>query len=115
MPYYLFQWKYKDSSIQAMIETPQDRSAELRKAVEAFHGRMHQFFFAFSEYDGLSIVEFPNNESCAACAVMLNGAGANTSLQTTALLTANEGQAAMLRASSVQSGYRPPVGYSSHG
>jgi len=37
------------------------------------------------------------------------------SLQTTALLTANEGQAAMLRASSVQSGYRPPVGYSSHG
>jgi uncharacterized protein with GYD domain len=65
MPYYLFQWKYKDRAIQAMIETPQDRSAELRKAVEAFHGRMHQFFFAFGEYDGLSIVEFPNNESCA--------------------------------------------------
>jgi uncharacterized protein with GYD domain len=115
MPYYLFQWKYKDPAIQAMIETPQDRSEELRKAVEAFHGRMHQFFFAFGEYDGLSIVEFPNNESCAACAAMLTGAGANTSLQTTALLTANEGQAAMLRASSVQSGYRPPVGYSSHG
>ena len=29
--------------------------------------------------------------------------------------TANEGQAAMLQASSVQSGYRPPVGYTSHG
>ena len=99
MAYYLFQWKYKDSSIQAMIEAPQDRSAELRKAVEAFHGRMHQFFLAFGEYDGLSIVKFPNNESCAACAVMLTGAGANTSLQRTALLTC----------------YRPPVGYSSHG
>ena len=98
-----------------MIETPQDRSAELRKAVEAFHGRMHQFFLAFGEYDGLSIVEFPNNESCASCAALLAGAGANTALQTTALLTANEGQAAMLRAGSVQSGYRPPVGYSSHG
>ena len=110
MPYYLFQWKYKDPSIQAMIEAPQDRSAELRKAVEAFHGRMHQFFFSFGEYDGLSIVEFPNNESCASCAAMLTGAGANTSLQTTA-----EGDAAMPRASSVQSGYRPPVGYSSHG
>jgi uncharacterized protein with GYD domain len=115
MPHYLFQWKYKDPAIQAMIETPQDRSAELRKAVEAFGGRMHQFFFAFGVYDGLGIVEFPNNESCAACAVMLTGAGANTSLQTTALLTANEGQAAMLRASSMHSGYRPPVGYSSHG
>jgi len=112
MPYYLFQWKYKDSSIQAMIEAPQDRSAELRKAVEAFHGRMHQFFFSFGEYDGLSIVEFTNNAACASCAAFLIGAGANTSLQTTTLLTANEGEAAMLRASSVQSGYRPPVGYS---
>ena len=26
---------------------------------------MHQFFFAFGEFDGVSIVEFPNNESCA--------------------------------------------------
>jgi len=111
MPYYLFQWKYKDPAIQAMIETPQDRSAELRKAVEAFGGRMHQFFFSFGEYDGLSIVEFTNNAACASCAAFLIGAGANTSLQMTALLTANEGEAAMLRASSVQSRYRPPVGY----
>ena len=115
MPYYLFQWKYKDASIKAMIETPQDRPAELRKAVEAFGGRVHQFFFAFGDYDGVSIVEFPDNESCAACSVMLTGAGANAVLQTTALLTANEGQAAMFQASSVHSGYRPPVGYSSHG
>ena len=115
MPYYLFQWKYTDASIQAMIETPQDRAAELRKAVEAFGGRMHQFFFALGEYDGLSIAEFPNNECSASCAAMLTAAGANTALKMTALLTANEGQPAMLRASSVHSGYRPPVGYSSHG
>jgi uncharacterized protein with GYD domain len=92
MPYYLFQWKYKDSSVQAMIEEPQDRSAELRKAVEAFHGRMHQFFFSFGEYDGLSIVEFSNNAACASCAAFLIGAGANTSLHTTALLTMKERQ-----------------------
>ena len=41
------------------METPQDRPAELRKAVEAFGGRMHQFLFAFGEFDGVSIVEFP--------------------------------------------------------
>ena len=66
--------------------------------MEAFHGHMHQFFFAFGEYDGISIVEFPNNESCAACAVTLIGAGGPATLRTTVLLTANEGQAAMLRA-----------------
>src|SRR5271157_3742917 len=113
MPYYLFQWRYKDPALKAMMETPQERPAELRKAVEAFGGRMHQFFFAFGEFDGVSIVEFPNNESCAACAVTLCGAGANTTLQTTVLLTPSEGQAAMLRASSVSHGYRSPVGYAS--
>jgi len=115
MPFYLFQWKYKDTAIKAMVDTPQDRPSELRKAVGAFGGHMHQFFFAFGEYDGVSIVEFPNNESCAACAVALTGAGSNTILQTTVLLTPNEGQAAMLRASSVSHGYRPPVGYASYG
>jgi uncharacterized protein with GYD domain len=70
---------------------------------------MHQFFFAFGEFDGVSIVEFPNNERCAVCAVTLSGAGANTTLQTTVLLTPSEGQAAMLRASSVQHGYRSPI------
>ena len=44
-----------------MVETPQDRPTELRKAVEAFHGRVHQFFFAFGEFDGISIVEFDNS------------------------------------------------------
>ena len=29
MPYYLFQWKYKDPAIKAMMETPQDRPAEI--------------------------------------------------------------------------------------
>jgi uncharacterized protein with GYD domain len=85
-----------------MVDTPQDRPAELRKAVEAFGGRLHQFFFAFGEYDGISIVEFPNNETCAACAVTLTGAGANTTLQTTVLLTAKQegGHAAGERGSS---------------
>jgi uncharacterized protein with GYD domain len=115
MPHYLFQWKYKDTSIKAMIETPQDRPAELRKAVEAFGGRLHQFFFAFGEYDGIGIVEFPDNEKCTACAVTLTGAGANVALRTTVLLTAAEGNAAMLHAYSVHSGYRSPLGYASHG
>jgi len=115
MVYYLFQWKYKDQAIKAMVEVPQDRPTELRKAVEAFNGRVHQFFYAFGDYDGIGIVEFPDNEKCAACALTLTGAGANAILRTTVLLTADEGRAAMVQARTVQSFYRPPVGYSSHG
>ena len=92
MPFYLYQWAYKDPAIQAMLETPQDRPAELRKAVQAFGGSLRQFFFAFGEHDGIAIVEFPDNESCAACCLTLTGAGANTALRTTVLLAASEGR-----------------------
>jgi uncharacterized protein with GYD domain len=115
MPFYLYQWVYKDPAIKAIIETPQDRPAELRKAVQAFGGTLHHFFFAFGECDGVAIVEFPDNESCAACSLTLAGAGANAALRTTVLLTAGEGQEAMHRARMSRSGYRAPVGYISHG
>ena len=115
MPFYLYQWSYKDPAIMAMLETPQDRPAELRKAIEAFGGTLHHFFFAFGLYDGIAIVEFPDNESCAACSLTLAGGGANTALQTTALLTPAEGQQAMHRARTARSGYRAPLGYVSHG
>lgn len=115
MSYFLYQWTYKDLAIKAMRDTPHDRSPELRKAVEAFGGRLHQFFYAFGPYDGVAIVEFPDNQSCAACALTLTGSGGNAALTTTVLLTAEQGQQAMQQANRTQSGYRAPVGYDSHG
>ena len=115
MPYYLFQWVYKDPAVKAMVETPQDRPTELRKAVEAFGGKLHQFFFAFGEYDGVAITEFPNNECCAACSLTIAGAGGNAHLRTTVLVTPEEGSGAMSRAREAHSGYTAPVGYASHG
>ena len=115
MPHFLYQWRYKDPAIQAMIEKPQDRPAELRKAVEAFNGRVQAFFFAFGDYDGVAIVDFPDNESCAACCLTLSGAGGNTVLKTTVLLSADEGHEAMRRARTANHGYRSPLGYASHG
>lgn len=115
MAYYLYQWTYKDLAIKAMRDSPQNRPAQLRKAVEAFDGKLHQFFYALGQYDGIAIVEFPDNETCAACSLTLTGAGGNTTLATTALLSAEEGYRAMERAHRTTSGYKAPVGYSSHG
>lgn len=115
MAHFLFQWKYKDPAIKAIVETQQDRPTELRKAVEGFGGEVHQFFYAFGAYDGIAIVEFPDNVSCAACSLTLGGAGGNVALSTTVLLTADEGHHALKKASAVKTGYKAPVGYSSHG
>jgi uncharacterized protein with GYD domain len=115
MSYYLYQWSYKDPQLKAMLTTPQDRQAELTKAVQGFGGRLHQFFFAFGDVDGCAIVEFPSNEDCLACTLTLNAAGANRAFRTTALLTTTEAQNAMRRARMVATGYTPPEGYVSHG
>jgi uncharacterized protein with GYD domain len=115
MASYLFQWTYKDPQIKAMVEATQDRPAELRKAVEGFGGRVLQFFFAFGEADGIALVEFPDNETCLACCLTLNAAGANASFRTTVLLTPQEAANAMRRAHMVATGYTPPIGYVSHG
>lgn len=115
MANYLFEWTYKDPQIKAMVDSVQDRPAELTKAVGGFGGRVRQFFFAFGEADGIAIVEFPDNESCLACVLSLNAAGANVSFRTTVLLTAQEAAKAMRRAHMVSTGYTPPVGYVSHG
>ena len=115
MANYLFQWTYKDPQIKAMVELIQDRQAELSKAVRGFGGRLLQFFFAFGDADGIAVVEFPDNETCLACCLTLNAAGANAHFRTTVLLTPHEAANAMRRAHMVTTGYTPPVGYVSHG
>jgi uncharacterized protein with GYD domain len=115
MTYYMLQWSYKAPAIRAMTQTPQDRPAELRKVVDAFHGKLHHFFYAFGNYDGLAIVEFPDVESCAACSLTLSGEGGNAALVTTVLLTPGEGFVAMQKACATKSGYQAPMGYASVG
>jgi uncharacterized protein with GYD domain len=114
MPHYLFQWTYSNASIKAMVADPHDREAEVRKAVEAFGGKLHQFFYAFGEFDGIAIVEFPDNGSCSACSLTL-GSGGAAQLWTTVLMTMEEGWQAMRKANQATTGYTPPVGYASHG
>jgi len=112
MPHFLFQWTYTDRAIKAMLDKPQDRPGELRKAVEGFGGKVHQFFFSIVAYDGVAVLEFPDIESCAACNLTLAGAGANSTQSMTLLLSPAEGHGAMQTASQTRTGYQPPVGYS---
>lgn len=112
MSYYLLQWRFKDEQIKAMVDRPHDRTAEARKAIEAHGGTLHHYFFAFGDYDGIALVEFPHNEACVSSLMTIVGAGGLVALKTTVLITAEEARSAMQGAGSITSGYEPPVGYS---
>ncbi|MDY0884695.1 GYD domain-containing protein [Dongia soli] len=105
MGYYLLQWKYKDAQVKRMISKPHNRQAMAAKAIEPFGGKLHSFFFAFGPVDGVAIVEYPDNESAAAGAMLIAGADVVESLSTTVLLTSAEAEQAMRRAGTTRHSY----------
>jgi uncharacterized protein with GYD domain len=108
MPQYLGRFSYSSASVHAMVESPQDREAAAREAVEALGGRLLGFWFALGEFDGVYIAELPDNTAATALAMTAAGAGAMSRFETTPLLGMDEAQEAMRRAGAVS--YRAPTG-----
>jgi len=108
MGFYLVRWRYSQPAMKGMIDRPQDRESAGRKMVESFGGKMHSFFFAFGEVDGLAITEFPDHESAAACVMAIASSGGFNSMETTVLITADEAARAMQLAHETTHNYTPP-------
>lgn len=110
MPFYLFQAKYTADALKALVETPQDREAGARTVIEAAGGKLHSFFFCLGEYDAMAVIEAPDDESMAAGALAVGASGAFSAGQTTKLMTAAEGMAAMKAAQAARAAYTPATG-----
>jgi uncharacterized protein with GYD domain len=101
MPHYMFQFTYTPEAWAALSKNPQDRTEAVRALIEQNGGRMLAFFYCFGEYDGLVILEAPDDISAAAGSVAGVSAGHLKVNQTTRLLTAEEGMEVMRRAGGV--------------
>ena len=108
MPRYLIQFCYTQRSMKALVERPHDRTDAAQKSIEGFGGRLLFYGYCFGEWDGLAIVEFPDNESAFASLLAINAAGALTKTQTTALLSTEEAVRSMKKAGTTKTGYTPP-------
>jgi uncharacterized protein with GYD domain len=106
MPHYLIEAAYKDSAAKAMIANPHSRADVVRKTCESLGGRLHSFYFAFGDYDVVTIVELPDNQAAAALALTVGASGALSKYRTTVLMTAEDSVAAMQKAGDVS--YIPP-------
>ena len=88
------------------MSEPQDRSAAAREVAESLGGKLLGFWFAFGEFDGVFLMEAPDNASAAALAMAVGAGGALSDLETTVLLDMDEAQDAMRKAAAAT--YRPP-------
>lgn len=110
MPFYLLQASYKDDKMKALVNKPQNREAAARTLIESFGGRLHSYYFAFGEFDLVTITEFPDNKTAAAAALMTIATGVLSKAETTVLMTAAEAEDAMRMANGTKTAYKPPRG-----
>jgi uncharacterized protein with GYD domain len=105
----MLRWQFTDTSAKALVGKPHDRTGAATALVEGFGGKLHSYYICFGEYDGVAIVEFPDNTAAAACSMGASATGAFARFETTTLLTAKEAEAAMKRAHDTKTGYKPPA------
>jgi uncharacterized protein with GYD domain len=107
MPLYLGRFSYTTDAMKALLSQPQDRSVAAREVAESLGGKLLGFWYAFGEFDGVFLMEAPDNASAAALAMAVGAGGALSEVETTVLLDMDEAQEAMRKAAAAT--YRPPA------
>ena len=107
MPLYLGRFSYTTDAMKALLNQPEDRSAAAREVAESLGGKLLGFWYAFGEFDGVFLMEAPDNASAAALAMAVGAGGALSQVETTVLLDMDEAQDAMRKAAAAT--YRPPA------
>ena len=107
MPLYLTRFSYSTDAVKALVNQPQDRSAAAREVAESLDGKLLGFWYAFGEFDGVFLLEAPDNAAAAGVAMAVGASGALSDVETTVLLDMDEAQDAMRKAAAAT--YRPPA------
>ena len=107
MPLYGMRWMSKDTPSKMTAGRSQRGGAPARELVEGCGGRMHRCSMP-CEYDGLAIVEFPDDAAAAAASMRASASGAFLRFEARPLLTAQEAQRAMRMAEESTTAYRAP-------
>lgn len=110
MPFYLTQAKFSPAAVKALLDNPHDRSAAVSKLAGAVGGKLHHYFFAFGDYDIVSLFEAPDNASATAAVMAAAGSGSVSDVKTTVLMTMDEAVASMKKGGAVSGAYQPPGG-----
>jgi uncharacterized protein with GYD domain len=104
MAKYLVQFRYVGDGVKGLLkEGGSKRRDAVEQLIKGMGGTLETFYFSFGEYDGLCIVDAPDNIGTAASTLLVNASGAVQAV-TTVLLTPEEVDEATKRTAA----YRPP-------
>ncbi len=109
MAQFLFQVAYTSDSWATQVREHGNVLERIQPLLDGCQGSVTCCFYAFGEYDLVLLADFPGGEEAAAFSLAATAGGAVKSIETTPLLSIDQGITAMKRASEVGRGYHPPV------
>jgi uncharacterized protein with GYD domain len=110
VPKYLFLASYTSDAWNRMIETPPDRPGAAADLAEALGGGMECFYFAFGDFDLVTIMELPDDAAAAALSLAVTSSGRVKSIRTHRLISGDEAPDMFAKAKTAVSTYQVPGG-----
>jgi uncharacterized protein with GYD domain len=95
MALYMFQFAYTAEAWAQLSKNPQDRSGPVRELAQKLGGRLVGFYYCFGEYDGVGLIELPDDTAAIATSVAAVAPGHIKAIKTTRLFTVEETMEAM--------------------
>jgi uncharacterized protein with GYD domain len=89
---------YTPEAWGAQLKSPQIRVEIVRSLMDRLGGSFETVYMAFGEYDIVGIMDLPDNVSAAAMSMVVSAGGAVKAIETTLLMTIEEGLQAMRKA-----------------
>jgi uncharacterized protein with GYD domain len=97
---YLVQFNQTSETWGRLIKNPEDRRKVFGAQVEKLGGKLLGYWYTFGKYDGVLIVEMPDNVTMASLLAPIAASG-GVHVETTALLTVEEMQSALKKAGAI--------------
>ena len=106
MPVYMTEAKLSEESLTILSNKPSDRKKEVKKVIDAYGGKLIDFYWIFGEYDILTIYDAPDNSVAMAILMTLSAGGNVASHRSTILVPNDQAMKAMKLSGSKPTGYK---------
>jgi uncharacterized protein with GYD domain len=101
MPRYMLQFAYTANVWAALAKNPVDRRPAVRAVLERVGGKLIELYYHFGEYDGVAILEAPDDAAANAAVIAVTTPGHLKATRTTRLFTVEEAMEAMRKAGGI--------------
>lgn len=108
MPKYMFLGTYTADAWAAMIQDPPDRAGAAAKIAESLGGSTECFYYAFGDFDFMTVMDLPDDAAAAALSLAVTSTGRVKQLRTHPLLTGDAVPAMFEKAQTARGAYRVP-------